>query len=193
MRLMQRLLRLLAQGERLKPSEAAKLISKPRKTIQEAFTRLCRRGYAISLAGVYVSTPDGLIFAASGDEIKSGPAGFERQKPRVIDGTIRTKAWRAMRIKGKFSLEDLGRSVLDGSEEGKEPLHNIRKYVVGLQKAGYLLEMKRRARGSAPTSNGSKRWMLVRNTGPLAPVIRKGSQVWDQNEERNYLFAEQES
>ena len=193
MGLMQNLLQLLAQGQKLKPSEAAKLMSKSRQLMQEGFSKLAKRGYAISLSGEYVCTPEGLIFAQSGQEIKSGPAGFERQKPRVIDGSIRTKAWRAMRIKVKFSLEDLGRSVLDGSEGGKDPLENIRKYVAGLQKTGYLIEMKRRIPGSAPTSNGSKRWMLVRNTGPLAPVIRKGNQVWDQNEERNYPFAEQQS
>lgn len=193
MGLMQILLKLLAQGHQLKPAEAGKIISRPRRRVQEALSRLARRGYAIAQGGSYLCTPEGLIFSESGEEIKCGPAGCEYRKARVVDGTIRTKAWRAMRIKGKFSLEDLGRAVLDGSEAGKEPLENIRKYVIGLQKTGYLIEMKRRVPGSAPTSNGSKRWMLSRDTGPLAPIIRKGETVWDQNEAKEYPFAKDES
>ena len=186
---MQTLLGLLHQGLKLKPSMAAGLISRSAKEAQNALAALARRGLAISIRGEYSCTPEGVIFMDSGREISRGPSGPNR-KTRVFEGTIRAKAWRAMRIKGKFGLEDLGRSVLDGSEAGCEPLDNIRKYVLALHKAGYIIEMKRRIPGTAPTSNGRKRWMLVRDTGPKAPIARQNGEVWDQNEEKSYPGAE---
>ncbi len=185
MRPMQTLLEMLCKGIKLRPKHAGELISRSAKEAQTALAALARRGLATSVAGTYACTPYGLIFMEGGGEISCGPSGPNR-KTRVFEGTVRAKAWRAMRIKGKFGLDDLGRAVLDGSEAGCEPLDNIRKYVLALLKAGYLLEMKRRTPGSAPTSNGCKRWMLVRDTGPKAPIARQNGEVWDQNESRVY-------
>ncbi len=185
MGLMQTLLLQLSRGAKLTPSEAGKMLSRPRRTMQEALSRLVRRGLAVSMGGRYACAPQGVLFMESGGEIRCGSSA-PRKKIRVVEGTVRNKTWRAMRIKGKFSLDDLARAVLDGTEAGQDPTDNIRKYAVALQKAGYLIEMKKRITGSSIHSNGSKRWMLARDTGPKAPIARQTGDVWDQNEEKLY-------
>ncbi|SDI52229.1 hypothetical protein [Propionivibrio dicarboxylicus] len=103
-------------------------------------------------------------------------------KPRVMQGTLRQKAWRAMQIKGKFTLSDLVRNAVSEEDKAKDPRNNIGRYVAGLTHAGILVEMRRRAVPTSPTSNGEKRWTLVRDLGRKAPVMRKGgNSVFDPN------------
>lgn len=111
---------------------------------------------------------------------KPGPKG-PHGKPHVRSGTIRQKVWRAMQIKGKFSLTDLCRAVLTGDEAAKDPRSNINRYVARLARAGVLVEMKHRAAPTSPTSNGEKRWLLVRDLGRQAPVARENGAVFDPN------------
>ncbi len=123
--------------------------------------------------GCYVLTEAGRTAIAEGKKIVSGPKGPTGKARRVAD-TVRERAWRAMRIRSKFSLPELvGLVTRDGD---KDPESNVRKYLGALQKAGYLVKLPRREAGTAPTSNGYVRWMLLpeRNTGPLAPVWSPG-------------------
>ncbi len=103
-------------------------------------------------------------------------------KVRIVLGTQRTKIWRAMQIKGgKFSIADLCRCVLTGNEPVKNPRNSISRYVGALAKVGILVEMKRRLPPTSPTSNGEKRWFLVRDLGRHAPVVRNNGDVYDPN------------
>lgn len=101
--------------------------------------------------------------------------------PHVVHGTLRQKAWRAMQIKVKFTLSDLVRSTLPEGGAARDPRNNLGRYVKGLTNVGVLLEMKRRTAPASPTSNGEKRWMLVRDLGRLAPVVRESGGVYDPN------------
>ena len=112
-----------------------------------------------------------------------------QRKIRIAIGTDREKTWRAIRIKQKFTLDELARAVFDSGDRAADPVDNIRRFVVALEKAGYLISMKKRVPGTALTSNGFKRWMLVRDTGPKNPIPRK-SGVWDQNDGVEYPFTE---
>ncbi len=189
MGLSQTILTILVSGRKLRPAELGRMIQKSRGNVQDALFRLTVRGYAISMGGIYAATPEGEMFLASGEEIKSGPAGVSERKVREVKGTVRDKVWRAMRIKRKFGLDDLARAVLDGTEKSADPTDNIKKFVGKLEKSGYLIEMKRRTPGSAPTSNGFKRWMLIRDTGPKTPICRI-SGVYDPNEETEFPYRE---
>ncbi len=111
---------------------------------------------------------------------KPGPKG-PHGKPRVVRGTLRQKAWRAMQIKGKFTLSDLVRTVVAVDSPAKDPRNNLGRYVKALCTAGILVEMKRRTAPASPTSNGEKRWMLVRDLGRDAPVMREQGGVYDPN------------
>lgn len=87
-----------------------------------------------------------------------------------------------MQIKGKFTLSDLVRNAVSEEDKAKDPRNNIGRYVAGLTHAGILVEMRRRAVPTSPTSNGEKRWTLVRDLGRKAPVMRKGgNSVFDPN------------
>jgi hypothetical protein len=101
--------------------------------------------------------------------------------PHVVQGTLRQKAWRAMQIKVKFTLSDLVRSAVPVGSAAKDPRNNIGRYVNALTAAGILMEMKRRTSPASPTSNGEKRWVLVRDLGRLPPVAREKGGVYDPN------------
>lgn len=111
---------------------------------------------------------------------KPGPKA-PHGKPRVLQGTIRQKAWRAMQIKGKFTLSDLCRAVLTGEEAGADPGNNIGRYIQELLAVGILAEMPRRAPPTTPRSQGKKRWLLVKDLGRAAPVARRNGDVFDPN------------
>jgi hypothetical protein len=111
---------------------------------------------------------------------KPGPKG-PHGKPRVVQGTLRQVAWRAMQIKGKFSLGDLVRNALPEGSTAKDPRNNLGRYVKALCAVGVLVEMKRRMAPTSLTSNGEKRWLLVRDLGRKAPVMRTRGVVYDPN------------
>lgn len=110
--------------------------------------------------------------------------GEYRRKPRVLQGTLRQRAWRAMQIKQKFSLSDLVRNAVPEGSQDRDPRNNIGRYVAALCKAGVLAEMRRRMPPTSLTSNGEKRWVLVRDLGRQAPVVRAGGYVFDPNSQQ---------
>jgi hypothetical protein len=112
--------------------------------------------------------------------------------PHVVQGTLRQKAWRAMQIKGKFTLSDLVRNALAEDSTARDPRNNLGRYVKALTKAGVLVEMPRRAAPASLTSNGEKRWMLMRDLGRLAPVARMHGGVYDPNSEKTFGFCAKE-
>lgn len=111
---------------------------------------------------------------------KPGPKG-PHGHPRVVEKSLRHLAWQAMLSREKFTLSDLCRSALTGTETYRDPRGNIRRYVEFLAHAGVLQEFKHRAPPTSPTSNGEKRWRLAHNLGQKAPVQRKNGDLYDPN------------
>lgn len=101
--------------------------------------------------------------------------------PRVVQGTIRQKAWRAMQVKGKFTVSDLVRNVVTAADQDKNPRNNISHYVKRLARAGILAELKRRAASTSLTGSWGKRWILIRDLGREAPVARHNGSIYDPN------------
>lgn len=138
--------------------------------------------------GCHTITEAGRIAMAEGKQIKSGPHG-KHTAPKVNKNSLRIRVWRAMRIRGKFSIPELAMLVAQGGE--KDIISNIGKYVRALQKAGYLAEMIKREKGNAITSNGHKRYWLLpeRDAGPQAPVWRVAANtVYDPNTELEHAL-----
>jgi hypothetical protein len=79
----------------------------------------------------------------------------------------------------KGTIQDL--LMMAGEDQGRG-YRSALKYLLFLERAGYLRKLPVRARGTAPTSNGFVRWLLVDDTGPEAPVVQplKG-EVVDRN------------
>lgn len=134
--------------------------------------------------GCYRLTSAGKEALAAGTtSVRSGPRGTQ-PGARIFRNTLRSRVWRAIRIRRKFSIPDLEMLVAQGGE--RDITANIRKYLQGLERAGYLVKLPRREAGTAMTSNGFARWMLLeeRDSGPKAPVVSqaKGT-VYDPNTE----------
>lgn len=125
-----------------------------RGCVYSALQVLRRRGLVHSVEGVHELTPKGLAWAEAGLSISHGPSlGRSGSRQRQ---TLRAKAWRLLRLKGKASLDDLLFIVADGTEADAEK--NLRRYLRALVLAGILVQ----------TRSG---WLLPSdaNTGPEAP------------------------
>lgn len=149
-------LRQLAEGPRLSAEVAAALgLATPQ--LKKTFRCLRARGYIRTVEGVHEITEAGRSTLEQDEEITCGP----RKGRKRNEGSLRARAWRAMRIKEKFSLDDLLTLLCDGTELSAE--NNLRSYLRALEGAGYLVELKRRGPENTP------RWWLSRDTGLRAP------------------------
>ena len=82
----------------------------------------------------------------------------------------------AMRHLRKASLPEL-LTIVPGATTA-----NLHHYLCALEKAGYLRKLVIRRPGSAITSNGFQRWVLIRDSGPRAPSFSpRRNQVFDRN------------
>lgn len=132
---------------------------------------LLRRDYLIKMAvGCFQLSDAGLEAAISGKVIKSGPKGKTGAIPRQKD-TFRQRAWTSMRFNGRFTISQIVRAAARADDANAR--ENARKYISQLCQAGFVKELPKRAPGTAISSNGFKRFMLVRNSGRLAPVWRQ--------------------
>lgn len=145
---------------------AAKLI---RDDLVERVERGCFR---ISAAGKAARANGSVTF-------RPGPKG-PMARTRPVAGSFRAKAWGAMRLRQKFTVADLVTRAR--TDDDRMPENNATYYLRGLAAAGYVRVLPLREPGHKPTSNGFRRYALIRDTGPLAPVIRKGgTEVYDPN------------
>lgn len=132
--------------------------------------KLKQEGYATARAGQLHITEAGTRALAVGFSSNYGPrkgAAQSRQRP-----TLRAKAWRAMRIRDGFSLDDLLTMLCDGTE--RYAATNLADYIRALVGAGYLLPMPRRGNGPHPQRYRLRR---ERNTGPEAPAWNKQTRI----------------
>lgn len=156
--------------------------------VEQACLKLRKHGLLEKTGqGCHSVTDAGMEAMQAGTKLRSGPKG-RHVAPRLgANNTIRVKAWRAMRIRTKFSINDLAMLTAEGSE--KNIISNLGKYVRALCKAGILVKLPKREAGSALTSNGFVRyWLRPENdTGPKAPIWRVSAKsVYDQNTEIEY-------
>ena len=166
------------------------------RQVAAACTKLVEHGYMerenyINDAvkpGCYKLTALGRAALDEGARFTSGPKG-PTGKPKAFPNSLRDRAWRVLRIRRKASATELASLLLDAgtnSDAVKRAQNNLNKYLRQLELAGYLAQMRREAPQS-PTSNGAKRFFLVRDTGPLPPIPQPTQEaVFDQNEGKQY-------
>lgn len=167
-----------------------------RKQVINACDKLVAHGFLVrqthtdgkTKPGKYRLTAEGRIALEAGANLKSGPKG-PSGKARDTAGSMRDKVWRLLRIRQKASVPEVVALLCDGDATEKQiecVTNNVQKYLRALRATGYLADMRREP-GAKPTSNGFKRYLLVRDTGPLAPTRRGKDRVYDPNEEREYV------
>ncbi len=160
----------------------------PAKRVENSCLKLRKHGLLKKTEqGCHKLTKAGRAATAEGARLRSGPKG-PRSGHLVRACTLRCRAWAAMRIKGKFSIDELVMLSIDGGE--RNPQSNIGKYVRTLARAGYLRPLPARGAGTAPTSNGFVRYLLIRNTGPEAPTCSTSrGTLYDPNTEEDVSLA----
>jgi hypothetical protein len=89
--------------------------------------------------------------------------------PRNAASGIAARAWWVMRKQGAgFSVSSLCSAVANEDELAAQA--SISQYVLWLKRSGYLL---RKDAGHGVSALNKKRYSLVRNSGPLAPALRR--------------------
>lgn len=169
------IVRALEPGQCLTTAEMMERTGYSRRDVAKACVPLLERGWIDRLErGCFVLSDEGRRAREAGETITSGPRGpLTQLARRPKRRTARDKMWKAIRVSKKFDLARL-EAMAGASPEG------ARKFVAALAKAGYLSALRREP-GDAPTSNGFKRWLLIRDTGPETPLIKADGRVWDPN------------
>lgn len=156
------------------------------KQIENACANLRRHGFITRTAkGCHTLTAAGRKAVEEGARLRSGPKGPQQFGQRNRDRGLRQRAWNALRLGKKLTVDDIVMRIVDGGE--RDPAGNMRKYLRALERAGYVKCMPAREPKLNLTSNGCKRWLLIQDTGPLAPVWRAkrpGQPLYDPNLER---------
>ncbi len=137
----------------VKLDELAQKLELSTKSISQAVGNLIKHGYATrSSTGVYRLTDKGKSLKRSGQPLVINP-GPEKgyQWPIEKKDNFRSRAWKAIRIKQKFTVNDILMLAKDGSE--KQALNQLHIYLRALTRAGFLMELKSREPGYALTSN----------------------------------------
>ncbi len=151
-------------------AQLAKALSRANNRIVCAIDALRRRGLVERLeTGTYRLTRAGAAFRDQGMQIKSGPKGPHTGRAKK-PAPFREAAWRVLRIGEAMTVQEII-ALLPAETCGPGSTSNLQKYLKQLSGAGYLVELGQREPGSAPGSNGFKRWRLLplMNTGPKTP------------------------
>lgn len=117
--------------------------------------------------GVYVLTRDGGDLLAAASPVTGGRRGSRSGVRRCRD-SLRARLWSALRKQRKASLATLLRLACRDDENADGT--NAAQYLRALGAAGIVRKLEWREPGTALTSPGRARWLLVRDLGPLAPI-----------------------
>lgn len=160
-------------GEGKTVAELSKATGIDRKNVAKSCTKLMNRGLVIRpKLGTYRLSDNGLEVRSSGHKFTSGPKGPTLKHRPKNKKTIRSKVWTCLRnTGGAITVPEIQALIEGGSYT------NIQHYLRDLTQAGYVAKLARRVPGTAPTSSGSGQYLLVKNTGPLAPTIYQGKKV----------------
>lgn len=163
------LLQVLSNGACLTIQALEQELDLTRRQISDAASCLLRRDYLMRMdVGCYQLTEAGLSAAQAGEIITSGPKG-PHFGIRRVKNTLRERAWRSMRVQKRFTIPDIVSSA--AIETDGNPHESVARYLRALRDAGYVKASARRVDKVSETSNGFKVWMLIRDTGRLAPVV----------------------
>lgn len=180
----------LQPGQCLIVDHLAQATGLENRAVVRGVALLINRGLASRAeVGCYNITLEGEAFRAAGKVIKCGPTGpLSRPGRRPRKATLRDRLWAAIRMRGKASIAELLELAADPAKPAGNGYSNAQHFLDALAKAGWLSELSRAA-GTALTSNGFKRYLLVVNPGPATPQVRaKAREVYDPNQGKTYPY-----
>jgi hypothetical protein len=171
--------------------------SPERKQTTKALGRLIGRGLVRTVQpkvttfpashGGYEATKEGRKFVQDGrrvsEHVLDYPAVTRPKEGTKAKGeAFREALWKAFRFAKKATLHELIEVAGDQGVVKVETLASA--WMKALIRTGIAVELKTRASGFAPTSNGFKRYALVRDLGPKAPSIGRGVVIDNNNGEQ---------
>ena len=139
-------------------------------TVRDYIKRLARAGI---LTRVDVTDTGADVYEIARDPGPEAPAvrrdGTETRRP----GAGAEQMWRSMKMLKTFTYFEL--SIASSTDDVRVKPQTAKDYVKHLLAAGYLVVV------TPATPKTKAVYRLVRNTGPLAPMIQKTKWVWDPN------------
>jgi DNA-binding IclR family transcriptional regulator len=166
---------LAGEGAALGTPELAAATGLGLRQVSQGCRQLARRGWAAKHLRSYRLTEAGRAALASGASVTSGPVAPTGARRRVAD-TFRVRAWRSMRIRRAFSAAEV---AMDAARDEADPVEDAHRYLLQLGRAGYVAPLGAHTRSVPPAQ---RRWRLVRDSGPLAPVwSRAKGEMQDDN------------
>ena len=150
--------------------------------VRDALHGLVQKELMMRVKGTgHVSSP--YLYKTTGSEPCFGKGKSPSKKvSKRFNKTNRQKLWNNMKISRKFTISELLSTISVGES-------TARNFVTYLLKTGYVVEKSRLpSKKRLSVMNGKEiEWLLIRDTGRLAPIVRKDG-CWDQNEQKMYLF-----
>jgi len=152
------------------------------KRVSAAACRLIQRGYVErEETGVYRLTDAGRSCLADGAAIKVGRHRRLHGQRYPQRDTVRQRAWTAMRLRRRFVAGDILTLVRRPDDDERRTREHLVRWFGELENAGYLARLPDRRGDGKPTSNGEIAWVMVRDTGEIAPTIKENGGVFDHN------------
>jgi len=148
-----------------------KQLGLPRKSVTQACAKLLARGLVDRVErGCYQLTEAGRQVVENKVSLTSA-ALVPKLDERVYKDSMRTRIWRAMRLKKKFTIADLTKLA---TRDEKQGANNVQQYCKALRAVGYLRKIR--------NTDRALRFCLVIDNGPIAPIFRKKrGEVFDPN------------
>lgn len=168
-------------GACLRPEQIVAAIGKPRKQVMQTVGRMVISGHVQRVeAGGFRLSAEGKRRLDSGERFRPGPRGPYCKERRPRSGNFRQRAWNAMRIKKRFSVDDI--VTLCARPTDKFARASLHRFLRMLSLAGYLSKRPERVRDGRPGSNGYIVFRLEKDTGPIAPrVAQDRKSIFDHN------------
>jgi predicted transcriptional regulator of viral defense system len=146
----------------LTTAEIAEATGLERKAVTQAVGKLIHRDLIERAeVGCFRLTTAGAAAQADGMELTSAPIK-QFTDMRKHRGSLRVRAWRAVRTLGKFTIGDVQAMA---SREERDAQGGVQRYLLLLERAGYLRRLRKQGR--------ELRYALIRDTGPEAPMVAR--------------------
>lgn len=145
-----------------------------RGTVGDFVRRLARGGY---IEHVETTEAGAKVYELRRDQPEA-PRLKRDGSPAVDVGRGQEQMWRAMKMLGTFSVDDI--AVHATTDDCRVTFETAKSYLKHLHRAGYLAVV-RPGRAGRMARRAVYRLIPSMNTGPLAPQIQRTDWVWDPN------------
>lgn len=171
----------IATNDKFTVNDIANVLAEPADKGREIVKEFEQRGFIRQVSGIGVAGRPKVYSRIEGHSPVLGRGHCQDGRYVRYRGhkTKRQKMWNSMKMHRVFTRVDLIMTAEVTDSHAKD-------YLSALHKAGYVRFVVKVKAGQKSKGQMS-RYCLLRDTGHLAPIIRKDG-VWDQNEQRFYPF-----